>query len=189
MHQAVSQFTHDALLSIVFARFEGIPLRSSIEVSLMSRFFLFLVIHGFLIITLSSGIVAAIPSIVNDPSSVINLLANKLPAASTFFLTYFAVQGLSGAFGSLLQVVPLIVYYVKLYLLGSTPRAVFGIKYNMAGVEWGTLFPNMTLLTIIAITYSVIAPLMCLFALFTFGVLFFVYKASSIPSLLSKNFI
>jgi hypothetical protein len=97
----------------------------------MSRFFLFLVIHGFLIVTISSGLVAAIPVIINDPGSVINLLANKLPAASTFFLTYFIVTGLSGSAGSLLQIAGLVVYYVKLYLLGSTPRAVFSIRYNM----------------------------------------------------------
>lgn len=123
-------FPH-TLFSAVFARFEGIPLHSSIEQSLMSRFFLFLVIHGFLIVTISSGLVAAIPVIVNDPGSVVNLLANKLPAASTFFLTYFIVTGLSGSAGSLLQIAGLVVYYVKLYLLGSTPRAVFGIRYNM----------------------------------------------------------
>lgn len=145
-------------LNLVFARFEGIPLHSQIELSLMSRFFLFLVIHGFLIVTLSSGLVASIPSIVNNPSSAITLLANKLPAASTFFLTYFAVQGLSGAAGALLQIVPLIIYYVKLYILGSTPRAVFGIKFGMGGVQWGTLFPNMTLLTIIGKSSFILQP-------------------------------
>jgi hypothetical protein len=56
---------------------------------------------------------------------------------------------LGGAAGVLLQIVPLIIYYVKLELLGSTPRAVFGIRFGMGGVAWGTLFPNMTLLTII----------------------------------------
>ena len=73
----------------MFARFEGIPLNSLIEVSLMSRFFLFLVIHGFLIVTLAAGLVAAIPGIAANPGSAVNLLATKLPSAATFFLTYF----------------------------------------------------------------------------------------------------
>lgn len=95
-------------VSSEFAKFQGIPLNSLIELSLMTRFcklkifsprksdtnfsllvVLFLVIHGFLIVTLSSGLVAAIPSIAKDPSSAVSLLATKLPAASTFFLTYF----------------------------------------------------------------------------------------------------
>lgn len=111
----------------------------------MSRFFLFLVIHGFLIITVSSGLVKAIPAISKDPTSTINLLAQKLPAASTFFLTYFVTTGLSGAGGALLQIVPLIIYYVKLYILGSTPRAVFGIKFGMVSSRMSTRYFHSTI--------------------------------------------
>lgn len=65
----------------------------------------------------------------------------------------------------------------------------------MGGVAWGTLFPNMTLLTIIgtshlafverevltpvspsALTYSIIAPLVVGFAAFGFLLFWFVYK-------------
>ncbi|GAA5909988.1 hypothetical protein JCM8208_006407 [Rhodotorula glutinis] len=167
------------LLPIVlrlFARFEGIPLRTGIELSLMTRYFLFQVIHGFLIVTLASGLVNAIPDIVNNPSSAVTLLATQLPAASTFFLTYFVTTSFAGAAGSLLQIAKLIVYYVKLVLLGSTPRSVFNIKYTMGTVAWGTLWPSMTLLTVIGLTYSVIAPLVCGFALVAFALFWFVYK-------------
>ena len=36
-----------------------------------------------------AAIDAALPGIAQNPSSAITILANKLPAASTFFLTYF----------------------------------------------------------------------------------------------------
>jgi hypothetical protein len=39
------------------------------------------------IVTISSGIVGALPGLLKDLSSVPTLLAPKLPAASTFFLT------------------------------------------------------------------------------------------------------
>lgn len=172
---ALTQFAPDPT---VFARFEGIPLRSGIELSLMTRYFLFLVIHGFLIVTLASGLVSAIPQIAKNPGSAVTLLATQLPAASTFFLTYFVTVSLSGAAGALLQVARLVLYYVKLVLLGSTPRAVYGVKYNMATVAWGTLFPSMTLLTVIGLTYSIIAPLICGFALVAFALYWFVYKVS-----------
>lgn len=104
----------------------------------------------------------------------------------------------AGAAGGLLQIVPLILYYVKLFILGSTPRSVFGIKYNMNGVAWGTLvsadeakcdsaptdlfldsqWPNMTLLTVIGLSYSIIAPLICGFAFVAFFLYWFVYKVS-----------
>ncbi|ORY39668.1 hypothetical protein BCR35DRAFT_273318, partial [Leucosporidium creatinivorum] len=167
------------LLPIVlrlFARLEGIPLKTGIELSLMTRYFMFLVIHGFLIVTLASGLVNSIPAIAKNPSSAVTLLATQLPAASTFFLTYFVTTSFAGAAGGLLQIVPLILYYVKLFILGSTPRSVFGIKYNMNGVAWGTLWPNMTLLTVIGLSYSIIAPLICGFAFIAFFLYWFVYK-------------
>lgn len=43
----------------------------------------------------------------------------------------------------------LIVYYVKLFLLGSTPRSIWGIKYGKTSVAWGTTFPGITLLVVI----------------------------------------
>ncbi|KAF8135989.1 hypothetical protein K438DRAFT_1882078 [Mycena galopus ATCC 62051] len=159
-----------------FAIFEGIPKHTGVELSLMTRFFIFQVVHGFLIVTISSGIVAALPLLLKNPGSVPSTLATKLPAASTFFLTYMILQGLSGAAGGFLQIVPLIVYYVKLFLLGSTPRSVYGIKYGARSVAWGTTFPGVTLLVVIALVYSVISPIINGLACFTFFLFFQLYK-------------
>lgn len=43
---------------------------------------------SFLIVTLSAGLIAALPGLINNPASVPNLLAENLPKASNFFLTY-----------------------------------------------------------------------------------------------------
>lgn len=180
----------------MLARFEGIPLRTGIELSLMTRYFIFQVIHGFLIVTLASGLMKSIPALANNPSSAVTLLATQLPAASTFFLTYFVTTSFAGAAGALLQIAKLVIYYVKLVLLGSTPRSVFNVKYSMSTVAWGTLvrdfslstdsalalihsgaqWPSMTLLTVIGLSYSVIAPLVCGFAFVAFALFWFVYK-------------
>lgn len=96
---------------------------------------------------------------------------------------------------------PLIVYYVKLYLLGSTPRSVWGIKYGKISVAWGTLFPLVTLLVVIctsiiiifqlnkriilnyislcyftALGYSIIAPIINGFACAAFFMFYQLYK-------------
>ena len=55
----------------------------------MTRYFMFLFIHGFIIVTLASGLVNSIPGIVENPSSAVTILATQLPSASIFFLTYF----------------------------------------------------------------------------------------------------
>lgn len=44
--------------------------------------------HSFLIVTLSSGIIASLNSLIHDPTSIPSILASNLPKASTFFLTY-----------------------------------------------------------------------------------------------------
>ena len=62
-------------------------LDSDIELKLFTRFWLFQVIHGFLVITLASGLINALGNLGSTSSSVPTLLATQLPGASIFFLT------------------------------------------------------------------------------------------------------
>jgi len=106
---------------------------------------------------------------------------------------YVILQGLSGAAGGFLQIVPLAIYYVKLFLLASTPRSVWGIKYGARSVAWGTLFPGITLITVIcawflvlgsirpadnftALSYSIISPIINGLACATFFLFYMLYK-------------
>lgn len=63
---------------------------------------------------------------------------------------YIILQGLSGTASGFLQAVPLALYYLKLFVLGSTPRGVYNIKYGTRSVSFGTLFPSTTLLLVIS---------------------------------------
>ncbi|CAE6446347.1 unnamed protein product [Rhizoctonia solani] len=90
------------LLPIVLrllARFEGIPRFTGLELSLMSRYFIFQVIHSFLIVTISSGLIAALRQLASNPTSIPTILAEKPPEASTIFLPYAMLQGLAGSAG------------------------------------------------------------------------------------------
>ena len=60
------------------------------------------------------------------------------------------LQGLTGTASGFLQVVPLVMYYVKLFVFASTPRSIYKIKYTLRNVSWGTLFPGITLLAVIS---------------------------------------
>ncbi|KAG7086001.1 hypothetical protein E1B28_003524 [Marasmius oreades] len=160
----------------LLASFEGIPTRSGVELSLMTRFFIFQVLHGFLIVTLASGIISGLGQLTKNPGQIPNLLAQKLPHASTFFLTYVVLQGLSGTAGGFLQIVALVIYYAKLFILGSTPRSVHTLKYGMNSVAWGTLFPGITLLVTISLGYSIISPIINGLACFTFFAFYQMYK-------------
>jgi hypothetical protein len=160
----------------LLARFEGIPKRTGLELSLMSRYFIFQVVHSFLIVTISSGIVAALPGLAKNPGSAVSILAQNLPQASVFFLTYIILQGLSGTAAGFLQLVTLILYYVKLIILGSTPRSIYGLKYGARSVAWGTLYPTITLLVVIALAYSIIAPIINGLFFVAFALFYLMYK-------------
>lgn len=112
---------------------------------------------------------AGIRQITDNPASTVSLLAENLPKASIFFLTLVVTSGLSGAAGGILQIVRLILYYVKVILLGGTPRNLYKVRYTMEDVQFGQLFPAQLLLVVIALAYSTIAPLVCGFATLTFA--------------------
>jgi len=160
----------------MLARFEGIPQKTGVELSLMDRFFMFQVINGFLVVTFASGIIAALPGLVNHPTGVPTLLAQKLPQSSTFFLTFVILQGLSGTATGFLQIGPLVMYYVKITLLASTPRSVYKIKYSPRTSNWGTLFPTMTQLVVITFGYSIISPIINGLAFAAFFLFYLLYK-------------
>jgi hypothetical protein len=142
--------------------------------------FAFLFIQGFIIATLSSGIVASISQITNNPGSAVSLLAENLPKASVFFLTFIVIQGFTKAVGALLQIAKLVIYYLKVKLLGGNPRALQKAKYSMPSTQWGVAYPGQLLIAVIALSYSTIAPLVCGFALIAFGVWFFVLKYNAL---------
>jgi len=152
----------------------------------MDRFFLFQVFNGFLIISFASGIIASLPSlvnrksgvgsVVNNPTGIPTILAQNLPKSSTFFLTFIILQGLSGTAGGFLQIVPLVLYYVKITLFASTPRSVHQIKFSPPTSEWGTLFPTMTQLVVITLGYSIISPVINGLACAAFVLFYFLYK-------------
>ncbi|KAJ9111097.1 hypothetical protein QFC19_001296 [Naganishia cerealis] len=141
------------------ARYEGIPRKTGIELSLMTRYAIFLIFNSFLIVTLSSGLIAAIPSIANNPASVATTLAQEMPRASTFFITYVMTQA-AGSVGNLLQPVTLVIYLIKLILRG-------GLRET---------FPSMTLLSVIAISYAIISPIVSGLSTAAFFLAYVVYK-------------
>lgn len=170
----------------LLAELEGLTSRREIELSLMKRYTVFQVIYSFLIITIASGLtnsVNALKNIATNPTSVLNSLATTLPGASIFFITFLMLQGFSGGINALLQLPRFVLYYLKYLMFTSTPRQTHTLQTQMPNVQWGTLLPSITLLTIISLAYAVIAPIICGFAVVSFALLYFVYKVSDIHSL------
>lgn len=106
----------------MMVKLQGEIRKSDIELKLFSRYWLFQVIHGFLIVTVASGLVKALGNLGNTASSVPTLLAENLPGASIFFLTFILTATFVGAAMSFSRVVPAIMFYLRPILGGNTPR-------------------------------------------------------------------
>ncbi|BEI94337.1 uncharacterized protein CcaverHIS019_0607960 [Cutaneotrichosporon cavernicola] len=171
-----------ALLTMIFpailrilSTFQGTVSKTEVELDVMGRYFVFLVIHAFLITTLASGLVAAIKPIMDNPASIASILASNLPTASTFFITRILLQ-FTGLVGNLLQPVTVILYYVRVILGGSTPRKIFNSRYQLEEPEFGTEYPNVTVYANIMITYMIISPVINGFGACFCILAYFVYK-------------
>ncbi|KAJ3833350.1 DUF221 family protein [Lentinula raphanica] len=158
------------------AWYEGVPRHSLISVSLYRRYFLFLLIHGFLIVTLSSGLTKALEEIIDNPTHTVQSLATQLPGASVFFLSYMVTQGLAGAGSALAQIAPLLGYYFGKWFLGRTPRQAFNVTFLMPSADFGTLLPRLSLLATIGLAYSVLNPLINLLAFICYGCYYIAWK-------------
>ncbi|KDR75323.1 hypothetical protein GALMADRAFT_226985 [Galerina marginata CBS 339.88] len=127
------------------AWYECIPRYSLISVSVYRRFYLFLLIHGFLIVTLSSGITNV-------------------------------TQGLAGAGSALVQLVPLVMHYLRKWFLGRTPRQAYEVTFQMPSADFGVILPRLSLLATITFAYSVLSPLINLLALISYGMFYLAWK-------------
>ncbi|KAL4872516.1 hypothetical protein BDV12DRAFT_133637 [Aspergillus spectabilis] len=168
-----------ALLPIILrlmAKIGGAPSLAAVELTTQNFYFLFQVVQVFLVVTLASSASSVVTSIINDPTSATSLLANKIPTASNFYISYIVLQGLSFSSGALLQITGLIIGKILGRFLDNTPRKMYKRWSNLAGLGWGTVYPAFTLLVVIAITYSCIAPLVLGFATIGLYLFYFAYR-------------
>ncbi|KXN90920.1 hypothetical protein AN958_03353 [Leucoagaricus sp. SymC.cos] len=145
---------------VALAWYECIPHYFLISVSIYKQFYFFLLIHGFLIVTLSSGITHAIQDIIENLTNTIQELVSQLPDTSVFFLTY---TYLAGAGAVLLQLANLVLYFIKKWFLGRALCQAYGMIFLMPSIcfsaNFGIILPRLSLLAIIGFTYSVLSPL------------------------------
>ncbi|OIW22745.1 DUF221 domain-containing protein [Coniochaeta ligniaria NRRL 30616] len=163
------------------ARASGVPSRPLIELFTQGWYFIFQVVQVFLITTLTSAASAAFKQILEDPLSAKDLLAQNLPKASNFYLSYILVQCLAGGSLELLRAFDLLRHQFFAKNIES-PRKKFKIWHELKQRHWGGIFPVFTNMGVIAICYSCIAPLILVFAGLGMTFIYFVYKYNLIYS-------
>ncbi len=66
--------------------------------------------------------------------------------------------------------------YIWRPLFERTARDRFATLTILDSLDWGSLYPRMTVLAVIGMVYMVIAPLICVFASLSFGMLYLAFK-------------
>lgn len=138
------------------------------EMFTQSCYFGFLTVNSFLITALASSATAVVTQIMNHPASAMDLLAANLPRSSNFFISYLVLQGFTITGGALFQVVTFFLFYILGALFDKTIRKKWNRFSGLGSMAWGTTFPIFTNLASITITFSIIAPMILLFALAAF---------------------
>ncbi|KAF8917993.1 hypothetical protein CPB85DRAFT_1284409 [Mucidula mucida] len=111
-------------------------------------------------------------TIIEQPTQTVQKLAQQLPGASIFFLTYLSTQGLAAAGGALAQLVPIVLHYVSKWFLGRTPRQAYAVTFVMPSADFGIIMPRLSLLATIAFAYSILSPLINVMAFCMFFLAF-----------------
>ncbi|KAI1342365.1 DUF221-domain-containing protein [Xylariaceae sp. FL0016] len=146
------------------AKLSGEPSLSRVELFTQNAYFAFQVVQVFLVATFTSAASSVVTKILQDPSLATTLLAENLPKASNFYISYFIVQGLGIASSVLSQVVGFVIFTLLYKFLSGTPRALYNKWATLSAISWGSVLPVYTNIAVISITYAGIAPLMLGFA-------------------------
>ncbi|KAJ5688862.1 hypothetical protein N7462_003254 [Penicillium macrosclerotiorum] len=158
----------------ICARRAGVPSLARVELFTQSAHFVFQVVQVFLVTTLTSAASAATAQIIKNPLSAKDLLAQNLPKATNFYISYFLLQGLSMSSMALVQIASALIFKFVTTFFAYSPRRLFRRWAELGSLSWGNVFPVFTNMGVIALTYSCIAPLILGFAFFG---LYLVYQA------------
>jgi hypothetical protein len=120
-----------------------------VELFTQNAYFVFQVVQVFLVVTIASSASSIIKPLLNDPTGITSLLANRLPTVSNFYISYFIVQGLSISSGVLSQVVGFVIFRLMYKYLSGTPRSLYKKWSNLSAISWGSTLPVFTNIAVI----------------------------------------
>ncbi|ROW02249.1 hypothetical protein VSDG_02488 [Cytospora chrysosperma] len=158
------------------ADFQGVKTGSSKAEWVQTYYFFFLFVQVTLVVSIATGAINTIVTLTKSPEALPTILAKNLPNSSNYFFSYLVLQGASVSSGTLLQIASLATWFLVSRLFDNTARAKFNRQIRLPSVKWGSFFPVYTNFACIALIFSVIAPLMSVFAIINFGMLWCAHR-------------
>ncbi|KAM0093750.1 hypothetical protein ACP6JD_002786 [Aspergillus fumigatus] len=133
------------------ARRAGAPSTAHVELFTQSAHFCFQVVQVFLVTTLTSAASAATAQIIKNPLSAKDLLAQNLPKATNFYISYFLLQGLTMSSMAVVQVAGVLVFKFLSTFFDRSPRLLYRRWASLSGIGWGNVFPVFTNMGVIGL--------------------------------------
>jgi hypothetical protein len=130
----------------------GEPSLTHVELFTQNVYFIFQVVQVFLAVTSASSASSIAKLIIDDPTSIPELLAKRLPTASNFYISYFIVQGLTISTGIISQVFGLLVFKLLYKYRANTPRKLYVKWTTLNEISLGSTLPVLTNLGVIGIS-------------------------------------
>eukprot|EP00602_Paraphysomonas_sp_CaronLab_P009061 CAMPEP_0185023854 /NCGR_PEP_ID=MMETSP1103-20130426/6472_1 /TAXON_ID=36769 /ORGANISM="Paraphysomonas bandaiensis, Strain Caron Lab Isolate" /LENGTH=654 /DNA_ID=CAMNT_0027556625 /DNA_START=581 /DNA_END=2545 /DNA_ORIENTATION=+ len=171
-----------ALLPMIFTSvstyIERRKTKSDVQKEVFTWFFCYQLANVYLML-LAGSVLGALTSIIDNPLSIVNLLAAALPGVATFFINYFLTLLMSGVPMLLLNIGPVVIY--KLYLSCFNPRKLTRrtlIEGPLANVDinYALVVPPVIYCLCISLLYMVIAPILLFIAGLLFSAWFVAWK-------------
>ncbi|KAL1970181.1 hypothetical protein VTN77DRAFT_6586 [Rasamsonia byssochlamydoides] len=171
-----------ALLPLILrflTKTQGVQTGMAIELTVQNYYFAFLFVQLFLVVAISSSfstIFDSFTNIIGWPQ----ILAQNIPKSSNYFFSYMILQAMSVSAGALVQIFNLISWFILAPIFDNTARMKWARTTNLNQMQWGTFFPVYTTLASIGLIYCIVAPLIMVFNVITFGLFWFVYRYNTL---------
>lgn len=156
------------------AVWQGVKTKSGVELSVLKKYHIFLitsVVFVFFITTTAFGVLLDLSS---NPMAILDKLSTSLPKARNFSLSYVILQSLTILPLQLLSL-PIVLMSPLYVLTAKTPRE-HAEAHGTPLFKAGTIYPQALIIATLGMLYSIVKPLVTLFATLYFCIGYIVFK-------------
>lgn len=124
----------------VCARFAGVPSHCKVELFTQTAYFGFQVVQVFLVTTLTSAASSAIFGVLEEPMTAPTVLAQSMPQASNFYISYILIQCLANGGTTIIHPFDLLRHLI-IPKISHLPRTHYRVWRRLVRPYWGREFP------------------------------------------------
>ncbi|KYQ92624.1 hypothetical protein DLAC_06620 [Tieghemostelium lacteum] len=164
------------LIPIITAvsRAQGFFSQSSIDRSVLRKYFLFLVFNVFLVYAIAGSVLGSIKTIVDHPADIVPMLAESLSALGFQFINYVMIAAVASFLG-IGRFIGLLIRNLKLRYLSKTKREIRATMH-CGSPSYGVSSAKNLLILQICLAFSTLAPFIMVFGAIYFAGTYLVSK-------------